>query len=94
MRILPRFAFFMSYFIYILYSETSDKYYVGHTGDLLDERIRKHNANHKGFTGRSNDWELVYKETSPDKIAGLKREMEIKSWKSRKRIQSLISSTE
>ena len=84
----------MSYFIYILYSESSDKYYVGHTGDILEERIRKHNSNHTGFTGRSNDWKLVYKELSPNKAAALKREMEIKSWKSRKRIESLINSIE
>ena len=84
----------MSYFVYILYSESSDKYYVGHTGDILDERIRKHNSNHTGFTGRSNDWKLVYKELCPNKAAALKRELEIKSWKSRKRIESLIGSIE
>ncbi|MDP1799991.1 MAG: GIY-YIG nuclease family protein [Bacteroidota bacterium] len=36
--------------LYILFSPTKDKYYVGHTGDDLVERIRKHNSNHKGFT--------------------------------------------
>ncbi|WP_333908728.1 GIY-YIG nuclease family protein [Marinigracilibium pacificum] len=41
----------MKYHSYILYSRILDKYYVGHTGDLLTERLRKHNSNHKGFTG-------------------------------------------
>ena len=47
------------YHFYILYSEALDKYYTGHTSDL-EERIRKHNRNHKGFTGQSNDWVVVY----------------------------------
>jgi putative endonuclease len=28
--------------------------------DDLEERIRKHNSNHKGFTGIVNDWGLTY----------------------------------
>ena len=30
--------------------------------DDLEERIRKHNSNHKGFTGIVNDWGLTYSE--------------------------------
>ena len=37
--------------VYILYSLVTNKYYVRFTGDELQERIRKHNSNHKGFTG-------------------------------------------
>ena len=51
----------MKYFFYILYSESINKYYIGHTSNI-DERIRKHNTDHKGFTGHKNDWELVYSE--------------------------------
>ncbi|MEY5047553.1 MAG: hypothetical protein RLZZ175_912 [Bacteroidota bacterium] len=49
------------YFFYILYSTSIDKYYVGHTSNLV-ERLRKHNSNHKGFTGKASDWEIVYSE--------------------------------
>jgi len=83
-------VFFMSYSMYILYSKTSDRFYIGHTGDVLEERIRKHNSNHGGFTGRSTDWKLVYKEVFATKLMSFKREMEIKAWKSRKRIEALI----
>ena len=41
--------------VYILYSETKNKYYVGYTRDSITERIRKHNSNHKGFTGETGD---------------------------------------
>ena len=84
----------MSHFVYILYSVSLDKYYIGSTSDKLEERIRKHNSNHSGFTGKSNDWKLVYKESLSDKLMAMKREREIKAWKSRKRVENLISSSD
>lgn len=77
-------------FTYILYSKTLNKYYVGYTCDDLVERLRKHNSNHKGFTGKSSDWLLVYHEAFNNKQAASTREREIKSWKSRKRIEALL----
>ena len=65
-------------------------YYVGTTADL-EERIRKHNTNHKGFTGKANDWEGVYIEEYESKSKALNREREIKKWKSRKMIEYLIN---
>ena len=41
----------MKYYFYILYSPGRDRYYIGHTNDL-NERIRKHNTNYKGYTGK------------------------------------------
>ena len=76
---------------YILYSKDLDKYYVGHTCDVMDERLRKHNSNHKGFTGKSPDWTLVYKEEFEDKKSAYARERQIKSMKSRKKIIELIN---
>jgi putative endonuclease len=75
--------------LYILFSPTKNKYYIGHTGDDLVERIRKHNSNHKGFTGGIGDWELKYSEEYVTKSEAMKREKEIKSWKSRKMIEKL-----
>jgi len=78
--------------VYILYSTVKDRYYIGHTGDSIEERIRKHNSNHKGFTGGVGDWRLVYYEQLVTKEIAYKRELEIKNWKSRKLIQKLIAS--
>ena len=78
------------YYFYILYSHNLDKYYLGHTSDL-EERIRKHNSNHKGFTGKANDWKLVYSEGYSEKDLACQREHQVKKWKNRKRIESLIS---
>lgn len=79
------------YYTYILFSKTINKYYVGHTGDSLKERIRKHNTNHKGFTGGNGDWLLLYYEEYKSKELANAREREIKAWKSRKKIEVLIS---
>jgi putative endonuclease len=80
----------MHFTVYILFSNTINKYYVGFTADDMQERLRKHNSNHKGFTGRKADWVVVYKELFSTKAAALKREKEIKKWKSRKMIEQLI----
>ena len=80
--------------LYILYSGLLNRYYVGYTGNLVGERLEKHLANHKGFTGKQTDWVIVYTETYDTKAAAIKRENEIKKWKSRKMIEKLISSTE
>jgi putative endonuclease len=81
----------MEFKVYILFSATLNKYYVGYSGDIIEERIRRHNSNHKGFTGRKADWILVYKELYPTKSEAVLREKEIKSWKSRILIEKLIS---
>ncbi|WP_018342795.1 GIY-YIG nuclease family protein [Cytophaga aurantiaca] len=75
---------------YILYSVTRDSYYIGHTGDTMEERLRKHNSNHKGFTGGTGDWIVSYREEFTTKELAYKREREVKAWKSRKRIIQLI----
>jgi len=80
----------MNFHVYILFSSIADKYYVGFTGDDLAERLRKHNSNHKGFTGKFNDWKIIYAEIFDNKPDALKRESEIKNWKSRIKVEKLI----
>ncbi|RLD58138.1 MAG: GIY-YIG nuclease family protein [Bacteroidetes bacterium] len=79
----------MKYFVYIIYSKNIDKFYIGFTKNI-SERIRKHNSNHKGFTGKTNDWVIVYNEEFKTKSEAYSREREIKSWKNRNKITELI----
>ncbi|WP_316785621.1 GIY-YIG nuclease family protein [Pedobacter frigiditerrae] len=79
------------FYLYILYSKTRDKYYVGSTADLED-RLRTHDSNHSGFTGHTGDWVIVYKELFENREESYARERAIKKWKSRKLIEKLISS--
>ena len=76
-------------FVYILYSIKADKYYIGVT-DNPEARLQKHNSNHKGFTSIAKDWEIKYLEFHSNKTNALKRENEIKNWKSRKMLEALI----
>ncbi|MGN6637806.1 MAG: GIY-YIG nuclease family protein [Mucilaginibacter sp.] len=78
------------FFVYILYSVTRDKYYIGSCQDI-DERVKKHNTNHTGFTGKTGDWQLKWLERQTDKAAALKREKQIKNWKSRVMLEKLIN---
>jgi putative endonuclease len=84
------FLSFMCCSFYILFSASRNAFYVGHTCDDLSERLRKHNSNHKGFIGVNVDWEVVYFESFPDKSTAYKREREVNSWKSRKKLMELI----
>ncbi len=52
----------MLFKVYILFSDQKDRYYLGYTGGDLAERVRNHNSNHKGFTGKNGDWVLLYHE--------------------------------
>ena len=79
----------MSYF-YILYSFALDKFYIGHTSDHLEERLRKHLSDHKGYTSKSKDWVIIYSEEYESKSLAYKRELEVKKWKSKIRIKKLI----
>jgi len=56
----------------------------------LEERLRKHNSKHKGFTGKSADWKIVYTECFLSKSDAYARERQVKAWKSRKLIEVLI----
>ncbi len=47
---------------YILFSNALDRYYIGHTTEAVEERLRKHLADHKAWTSRAKDWRVVYSE--------------------------------
>jgi len=85
-----RLFLYMKFYTYILYSSALDSFYIGYTSMEIDERIKKHNTNQKGFTGRTKDWMCVYFEEYETKKEAYAREREIKAKKSRKYIENLI----
>jgi len=76
--------------VYILRSEKSGRYYVGSTNDL-DRRLHEHNIGHTPSTRNKGPWVVVYSERAQTEAEARKRERQIKSWKSRVRIEELIS---
>jgi len=78
------------YTVYILYSISTNRYYVGHT-QYLDNRLQRHNAGRSKYTKAGIPWKLMYKETFETKSEAYKRECYIKAQKSRRFIEKLIN---
>jgi putative endonuclease len=82
------------YTVYIIYSQTADRYYVGHTSDVV-RRLTEHNQTNEiagKYTRKNGPWELVYREENYfTRADAMQREKEIKNWKSRKKIMQLIT---
>ena len=83
----------MSYCVYIIYSEKLDRYYVGYSENITI-RLEQHNKGLSAFTAKVSDWKIVYQKSFPTRQQAHQREKKIKSKKSRKYIQWLISSTD
>ena len=78
------------YYVYIM-SNVSRTLYVGVTNDLL-RRVYEHKQTlSHGFTSKYNLTLLVYFEATPDILAAIAREKQIKGWLRAKKV-SLIES--
>ncbi|MEM6525252.1 MAG: GIY-YIG nuclease family protein [Bacteroidota bacterium] len=77
-------------YTYILQSEKSERYYIGHTSDL-EERLSYHNNGRVKATRNKGPWKIVYIEEYETKNQANQRELEIKKKKSRKYIEFLIN---
>ena len=80
----------MIHFLYILYSASKEKYYIGETSDV-DFRLNLHNSHafKNSFTKISDDW-VVALQFECDKSEALYLESFIKRMKSKKFIQKII----
>ena len=82
------------YFIYILYSEVADKYYVGCTDDPY-RRLEEHNSKpYDTFTSKYRPWKLrAYFMCGTNHGVAIQLERYIKKQKSRKLIEQLCNPT-
>jgi putative endonuclease len=77
------------YLVYILYSASIDKYYIGQTEDV-ERRLSEHRIrNNLG----AKDWILRHKETFETRTGAVNREKEIKAKKRRSYLEYLIASS-
>ena len=83
---------FMGFTVYIIYSSGLDKYYVGQT-ENLEDRLFRHNNSGSKSTKSARDWVLSHVEVFETRIEAVKREQQIKKKKSRKYVESIISSS-
>lgn len=80
-----------SFYVYILYSLSKDKYYVGYTGQLTD-RMQRHQQGRSKSTKSGRPWVLAYLEVFDNSTDAYQREIEIKKKKSRQYIRQLVDS--
>jgi len=60
----------MKYFVYILFSDSLQKFYIGQTQNLTD-RVIRHNKGYEKYTSKGTPWTLVWytsKESRSDAI--------------------------
>ena len=80
----------MEYSVYILYSKTLDRFYIGQTQNL-NERLVLHKKKQfeDSYTTRANDWELFHSILCNSRNQALQIESHVKKMKSRKYILSI-----
>ncbi len=80
----------MEYYLYILYSQRLDRYYIGISHDP-EMRLHYHNSFPRGWTGRGRPWILAFSKKFPDKQTAHRWELFVKKQKSRELLQKIIS---
>ncbi|MFH1711735.1 MAG: GIY-YIG nuclease family protein [Patescibacteria group bacterium] len=76
--------------VYILYSASSDKYYIGSTADV-EQRIKKHNSGSSRSTKPHRPWILVHEEKFDMRTDARKRENQIKKYKGGNALKRLLN---
>ena len=81
----------MLYYVYILYSASSDKYYVGSTQDYQKRLLQHNSSENNTFTSKHIPWTLVCVfRTGDTRSSAIQIERFIKRQKSKRFIESII----
>ncbi len=67
----------MSYYVYIIWSEKLNKFYVGSTQDL-ENRLSEHNNGEDNFTSKGVPWKLIWNIESENRAEAVRLENKIK----------------
>ena len=81
----------MAHFVYIIFSESIDKFYVGETVNV-DERLVQHNSGFykSAFSRQATDWKLFWSIECVSRNQALRIEKHIKKMRNRKYFENLI----
>lgn len=80
----------MSYFIYIIKSIRTSRYYTGSSANV-ERRLQEHNRKKTQSTKNGIPWEIVITEKYDTRIEACKRERQIKSYKGGNAFKKLIN---
>ena len=83
------------HYLYIIFSEKTDKFYIGETHDI-ESRIKKHKAHsyENSFTKIADDWKLSLSFECQNRKEALFLEKFIKRIKSKKFIERIVENPE
>ncbi len=76
----------MEFTVYVLYSDSADKLYIGFTSNL-DERMKSHNELGSDWTKSYRPWRIIHTEKYLDKKEAMQREKSLKEGQGRKWIR-------
>ena len=80
----------MKYFVYILESINSGKYYIGHTNDI-SRRFAEHNdVSRSGWSKRHAPWKIIYSADYSTRAEAMKEEKRLKSFKNKESLAKLV----
>ena len=65
------------FYVYILFSEKLNKYYIGFTADVKVRLNNYHNAGRVTFTSKGTPWVLKYTEEFQTELEAMRREKQI-----------------
>ena len=82
------------FYVYILYSASADKYYVGQTQDITQRLLEHNELSENSYTSKHRPWELQLALALPSRSAALRLERHIKSKKRRSYLEYLIRDEE
>ncbi|KGE15628.1 excinuclease ABC C subunit domain protein [Sphingobacterium deserti] len=80
----------MAYTVYVIYSSSYNKIYIGYTSDLEGRLLSHNELGRKGWTIAFRPWRLLYTEEYSRKQDAMRREKELKSARGRLFIRALI----
>ena len=78
----------MNYYVYILYSEAHDKYYIGQTQDVI-ARLKRHNDGIETYSKKFAPWILIWQTAKSTRSEAVILETKLKNL-SKERIQAFI----
>ena len=78
-------------YVYIIYSGSTDKYYIGSTTEIIETRIERHNNGYyqNKYTESVKPWSLYYLIPGETIVQARRIETHVKSMKSRRDIENL-----
>ena len=82
----------MAYYFYVLRSQTTGRFYTGHSENLT-RRIFQHNNNRTVSIKNRGPWELFYSEEYPTRSEAARRERHVKRMKSHAYIEELAGAS-